>query len=133
MDRVKKLVVGVLMAGVLIAAALNSCVGITGPERAEGLNAIFRAAEQGDTKAQTILGDMHETGEGVPQNYAEAAKWYRLAAEQGDALAAAALGDMYASGRGVPQDHDEAERWYRLAVEDPQGSLTEWETALSTD
>ena len=121
------------MTGVLIAAAFNSCVGITEPRRSDGLHAIFHAAEQGDSKAQTILGDLHEAGEVVSQNLAEAAKWYRLAAEQGDAMAAAALGDLYASGRGVPQDRDEAERWYRLAVEDPQGSLTEWERALSTN
>ncbi len=31
-------------------------------------------------------------GEGVPQDYAEAAKWYRLAAEQGYATAQTILG-----------------------------------------
>ncbi len=40
------------------------------------------------------------TAEGVPQDYAEAVKWYRLAAEQGDAGAQFSLGLMYASGRG---------------------------------
>ena len=29
---------------------------------------------------------MYDNGEGVPQDYKEAVKWYRLAAEQGDAM-----------------------------------------------
>jgi len=30
---------------------------------------------------------MHKKGQGVPQDYAEAVKWYRKAADQGDAPA----------------------------------------------
>ena len=45
-------------------------------------------AERGDAAAQTYLGFMFETGRGVPQNYTEAAMWYRRAAEQGDSLGA---------------------------------------------
>jgi hypothetical protein len=60
---------------------------------------------------------MHERGEGVPQDYAEAEKWYRLAAEQGIADARFNLGVMYVEGRGVPQDHAEAVKWYRLAAQ----------------
>ncbi len=39
--------------------------------------------EQGVKPAQLMLGNMHLSGEGVPQNYAEAMRWYRKAAEQG--------------------------------------------------
>ena len=42
-------------------------------------------AEQGDALAQYSLGEMYDLGEGVPEDDAEAAKWYRKAAEQGDA------------------------------------------------
>ena len=42
-------------------------------------------AEQGYAKHKSMLGVMYDNGEGVPQDYAEAVKWYRLAAEQGDA------------------------------------------------
>ena len=45
-------------------------------------------AERGDASAQSYLGFMFETGRGVPQNYTEAAMWYRRAAEQGDSLCA---------------------------------------------
>ena len=41
------------------------------------------SAEQGDALAQYNLGFMYSNGEGVPQDYAEAVKWYRMAAEQG--------------------------------------------------
>ena len=59
---------------------------------------------------------MYDTGEGVPQDAAEAVRWYRLAAEQGDATAQFNLGNMYRTGRGVPQDAAEAVRWYRRAA-----------------
>ena len=60
---------------------------------------------------------MYGTGKGVPQDYAEALRWYRLAAEQGYADAQASLGLMYYDGKGVPQDYAEALRWFRLAAE----------------
>ena len=40
-------------------------------------------AEQGDAKAQYNLGVMYAKGEGVAQDYAQAAEWYNLAAAQG--------------------------------------------------
>ena len=53
----------------------------------------------------------------MPQNDAEAVKWYRLAADQKHASAQNGLGVMYADGRGVPQNHSEAVKWYRLAAD----------------
>ena len=61
-------------------------------------------------------------GEGIPQDDAEAVRWYRLAAEQGHASAQYNLGLMYDNGEGIPQDDAEAVRWYRLAAE--QGSAS---------
>ena len=40
-------------------------------------------AEQGFARAQYNIGVMHEMGEGVPQYYKTAVKWYTLAAKQG--------------------------------------------------
>ena len=64
-----------------------------------------------------LLGYLYENGKGVPQDYKEALKWFRLAAEQGVTEAQFGLGLMYAHGRGVPQDVKEALKWYRLAAE----------------
>ncbi len=65
-------------------------------------------AEQGDAGAQCNLGVIYAKGNGVPQNYAEAVKWYRRAAEQDDPAAQSNLGAMYDHGDGVPQDYVEA-------------------------
>ena len=86
------------------------------PENKE-LQELIEKAEQGEVDAQNNLGTMYANGEGVPQDYKEAMKWYRLAAEQGDAFAQYALGDMYANGQGVSQDEGEAVKWYRMAAE----------------
>ncbi len=40
-------------------------------------------AEEGDAIAQLTLGAMYATGEGVPENDAEAVKWFSMAATQG--------------------------------------------------
>ncbi len=53
----------------------------------------------------------------VPQDYTEAARWYRKAADQGDADAQFTLGRMYGKGEGVAQDHEEAAKWSRKAAE----------------
>ena len=74
-------------------------------------------AERGDMFAQFNLGFMYHQGQGVLQDYAEAARWYRLAAEQGNASSQYNLGIMYRQGQGVPQDYSEAVRWYRAAAE----------------
>ena len=77
-----------------------------------------RQAEQGDAPAQYMLGFRYNIGQGVPQDDAEAARWYRLAAEQGDDRAQIRLGDMYSLGfGGAPQNDAEAARWYHLAAE----------------
>ena len=55
-------------------------------------------AEQGDAKAQYILGRMYENGQGVPQDYKEAVKWYRRSAEQGHSKAQFNLALRYANG-----------------------------------
>ena len=73
-------------------------------------------ADQGDAGAQWNLGLSYATGLGIPQDDAEAVRWYRLAADQGNATAQYNLGLMYASGQGVPQDDVEAHMWLNLAA-----------------
>ena len=75
------------------------------------------AANKGNAEAQNKLGRMYARGEGVPQDYKEAVKWYRLSAEQGLASAQIQLGEMYTNGQGVPQGDKEAVKWTRLAAE----------------
>jgi hypothetical protein len=79
-------------------------------------NALRERAETGDASAQIGLGLLYSEGTGVPQDDAEAAKWYRKAAEQNDADAQMYLGILYAEGRGVSQDFVHAYMWLSLAA-----------------
>ena len=76
-----------------------------------------KLAEGGDKIAQYNLGVKYYFGEGVPQDYKEAVKWFTKAAEQGDAKAQYNLGNKYRKGEGVPQDYKEAVKWFTKAAE----------------
>ena len=52
----------------------------------------------------------------MPQDYAQAVKWYRLAADQSYAGAHYHLGVMYNLGQGVPEDYVEAHKWFNLSA-----------------
>jgi localization factor PodJL len=53
----------------------------------------------------------------VPQDLAEAAKWYQRAAESGLAPAQYRLGSLYEKGQGVARDPKAAATWYTRAAE----------------
>ena len=59
---------------------------------------------------------MYEMGEGVPQDYQEAAKWYLKAAAQGNTRAQFFVGRLYEKGQGVPQSDVTALSFYTLAA-----------------
>lgn len=81
------------------------------------LKELVPLADNGDAKAQALLGEMHSGGRGVPQDHVKAASWYRKAAGQGNAEAQTSLGVMYERGIGVPQDGKEAASWFHKAAE----------------
>lgn len=83
----------------------------------ESLESLRQKAEQGDARAQFSLAFKYEKGDGVVQNYFEAAKWYQKAADQGNAKAQCNLGLCYELGRGVEKDLASAFRWYKLAAQ----------------
>ena len=81
------------------------------------LQSLRQQAEQGNAGAQTELGYLYHTGEGVKRDFAEAVKWYRRAAEQGHPDAQYNLGVAFAFGEGVKRDLTQASNWYRRAAE----------------
>lgn len=94
------------------------------------VSACRRLADQGVAGAQYNLGVMYKKGQGVPQDYAEAAKWFRKAAEQGRADAQSNLGMMYENGLGgLPRDFSEALNWFHKAADQgdaiAQGNLAD--------
>ena len=85
-----------------------------------GLQQVLDIVKKGMTpaqisKAQNNLGGMYAKGDGVPQNDAEAVKWWRKAAEQGHAKAQNNLGVMYLRGTGVPANAAKAYMWISLS------------------
>ena len=81
------------------------------------LEELRRAAEEGDSDAQSQLGTMLAAGEGVEQDPEEALNWLTKAVEQGNLTAIFNLGIIYERGIGVPQNDDEAGFWFWQAAE----------------
>lgn len=83
-------------------------------------NAVLREnllpARQGDPQAQAFVGYLYETGQGVRQDFSQAAQWYWKAAEQGNPAAQYQLGTMYHLGKGVSQNYVMAYMWLDLAA-----------------
>ena len=75
------------------------------------------AAEQGDAAAQFALGGQYATGDGVPQDMAQAVEWWRRAARTGHVLAELNLATAYQTGVGVPRNGATAVAWYRRAAD----------------
>jgi TPR repeat protein len=73
-------------------------------------------AHRGDPAAQRNLAHLYRMGLGVPQNFTQAAAWYRLAADNGLARAQANLGSMYLRGQGVEEDAQQAAYWFTAAA-----------------
>ena len=72
---------------------------------------------KGRADAQVFLGASYAAGIRVPQDDAEAVRWYRRAAEQEHAGGQYQLGLAYFAGRGVPRNRTEGIMWCRRAAE----------------
>jgi uncharacterized protein len=83
---------------------------------ADDFKAAKREAEKGEVAAAAALGLMYHLGQGTPQNYGEALKWYRRAAEKGNVTAQNGLGVMLFNGLGTPVNYVEAARWIQAAA-----------------
>jgi len=91
-------------------------IGFSGGASGQDFEETKRLAEQGNASAQSDLGFMYDNGLGVPEDDAEAVRWFRLAAEQGYATAQSSLGVMYFYGDGVPQNNLRAYMWVSVFV-----------------
>ena len=78
---------------------------------------LMTSARAGDATAQISVAHAYSEGQSVPQDYAQAALWYRKAAEQGEHKAEFDLGLLFSEGKGVTQDDGQAAGWYRKAAE----------------
>ena len=113
-------------------------------------------AERGDRQAQLRLGLHYEAGEGVAQDFVQAAHWYKKSArdeltrsyfsmvhddemvsplawrsEMKDSVsglsdAKFALGRMYYLGRGVEKNDKKARKWFRRAAVTGHQAAADW-------
>lgn len=90
---------------------------------AEAVRLYTLAANQGDTRSQSGLGLLYQTGTGVEENYAEALRLFNLAIDKDNKNGEANLGlaVMYDHGTGVESDVVKAAHHFQLAAE--QGQL----------
>ena len=95
--------------------------GVT--DKQEALKWYHRAAECDQPDAENELGVRYQDGDGVEQNYVQAAYWFLKAAEHVPNLGGAGqgrnhLGNLYKDGHGVPKDYVLAYMWFSLAGND---------------
>lgn len=108
----KKLQHAGVQARYLASVIILSCLNIHGQVVDSDSFAELRAeADQGRADAQAVLGWCYSEGKGVPQNQAEAVRWYSKAANQGNAGGQFRLGFHYLSGLGVEKNEKEGVKW----------------------
>lgn len=104
------------MKQLLLALGL-SCVLLLPACSAETRVSTIRArAEQGDARAEALMGEMYATGKDVQKDDARAAGWYRKSAARGTPQAQYNLGVLYERGQGVPRSDAQAAVWYAKAA-----------------
>lgn len=107
------------MKHIIVVVLLVS--GLMPAARADESAAVRQLAEQGDTKAQFVLGSMYRDGRGVAKDLDEMIRWWRMAAEGHNVDAQFALGNVYSGGSGVAKDYVLAYMWFDiLAAQEAQ-------------
>ncbi|MGH6893481.1 MAG: tetratricopeptide repeat protein, partial [Dongiaceae bacterium] len=72
-------------------------------------------AEQGDVAMQLLVGSIYDYGQGVPQDDAEAIKWYEMAANRGSAKGQYQAGAVYARSPQI-KNNVEGYKWLTIAA-----------------
>jgi TPR repeat protein len=114
------LLVLILLAGLSPPAFANFNEGMVAYlagdyERAYAtMRSLAEASDHG--LAMYFVAMMHLNGQGVPQSYEEAGKWFRRAAEQRIPQAQHKLAELYFNGQGLPRDYEQAYAWYQAAA-----------------
>ena len=101
----------IAVCGSALFAALAQTAGIDA--------ALLAKAKAGDAAAQAQVGECYAQGNGVPQDYKQAAVWYLKAANQGNTGAQGPMGMLYTLGLGVPRSYTDAYFWLELAAQVP--------------
>ena len=87
-------------------------------------------AERGDAKAQSSLGYMYYSGQGIPQDSRHAAEWFYRAANQGEPSAQFFLALMHFHADGVAESPELSLMWCELAMAGGQPNAHEWRVRI---
>jgi TonB family protein len=99
------------MLGSLIASHAT-----TAAQEAQGLEMMRTYGANMAPASCTVVGQMLETGKGIPQSYHQAAELYIAGAYAGTKDCQLALASLYERGKGVPVDPAKARRWREAAA-----------------
>ncbi|WP_353643295.1 hypothetical protein [Mesorhizobium sp. WSM2239] len=89
---------------------------LTAGEYETALQILTPFAEGNNPEAAFWLGDMYESGLGVPKNLDTALKWYHKSAEADWTAAEVRLGEIYFNGTETLQDFAQAHKWLEQAA-----------------
>jgi len=85
--------------------------------KVEGVKYIRRAANNGHTVSEALMGNFYSTGEGgLTPDKAEGIKWFRRAAVKGWSPAQLSLSFAYKDMRDVPDNDIIAYSWFSIAL-----------------
>ena len=89
--------------------------GVVPQDYKEALRWARPAAEQGEARAQFLVGLMYDLGQAVPQDYVQAHMWYNLAASSltGENRETAAVNRDRLADKMTPEDLAKAQRLAR--------------------
>lgn len=81
------------------------------------LRMLEKMAAQGDSRAETAIGNVYVQALGVPRNMKKAAEWYKKAADHGQADAMILLGMLHLDGYGIEKDEAAGLDYFNLALD----------------
>ncbi|MCL2363747.1 MAG: sel1 repeat family protein [Defluviitaleaceae bacterium] len=108
------------------ALAIHGIRQIIAPDYKKSVLWLTKAAEQGMADAQYYMGIRYWYGDGVVQDYNQAAQWFAQAAQQEEypqcqtwevMTASRRLCFMFYCGYGVARDYEQSKKWYAKAAE----------------
>lgn len=107
-------------------AGLSGCAGKAGGPIPTDVAGLQLMADRGNPIAANNLGVLYANGKNVPQDFAEAKKWFLFASEHGNPAGEFNLGFAYQHGQGTAVDVPEAIKWFHMAADHnlPAAKLT---------
>lgn len=113
-----------IMTNLLLAASLMFSIAIPSPAqetKQSSFEETFQKAKAKNLQAQSDLGELYYKGNGVPQDYKKAFKWFKKAGKKGDLKSLFYRGYMHHFGQGVSKNNKKAAKWFKKAAR--QGHL----------